>query len=98
MVLRGCNTAKATVLTTGDTRLIAVNAVSLALALIANLALLFNMARRLPFKIAQPITIIGWYTSSFLLIALIAATTYDWPLPPGEDRALTSVRASCSEP
>ncbi|MCJ1386671.1 Potassium channel [Xylographa soralifera] len=39
--------------------LIAINAVSLVIALIANMSLLFNMARRLPFSIAQPITIVG---------------------------------------
>ena len=47
------------------------------------------MARRLSFSIAQPITIIGWYISSILLIALVAAAAYDLPLPAGEDRALT---------
>jgi hypothetical protein len=45
-------------------RLTAINAVSLVFALIANIALLFNMARRLSFEIAQPITIIGWYIAS----------------------------------
>ena len=50
------------------TRLLAVNGVSLGFALISNFALLMNMARRLSFSIAQPITIIGWYISSFLLI------------------------------
>lgn len=54
-------------------RLIAVNAISLTVALIANLALLMNMGRRLPYSIAQPITIIGWYMASLLLIALVIA-------------------------
>jgi potassium channel subfamily K, other eukaryote len=53
-------------------RLIAVNAVSLVLALIANAALLLNMARRVPFQIAQPITILGFWIASVLLIGLIA--------------------------
>ena len=41
-------------------RLIGINAAQLALALISNLFLLLNMARRVRFIIAQPITIIGW--------------------------------------
>ncbi len=32
------------------------------------------MARRLSFSIAQPITIVGWYIASVLLIAIIWAT------------------------
>jgi len=69
--------------------LVAVNAVSLILALAANMALLLNMARRLSFKVAQSITIIGWYIASFLLIALIVTSTYSLKLAPGENRALT---------
>ena len=69
--------------------LVAVNAVSLVLALAANVALLLNMARRLSFKIAQSITIIGWYISSFLLIALVVTATYSLKLAPGDNRALT---------
>ncbi len=69
--------------------LIAVNAVSLVLALAANMALLLNMARRLSFKVAQSITIIGWYIASFLLIALVVTATYSLKLGPGENRALT---------
>src|ERR1700761_235502 len=53
-------------------RLIAINSVSLFFALAANLALLLNMAKRIPFAIAQSITIIGWYISGLLLIALVA--------------------------
>ncbi|KAI4093567.1 MAG: hypothetical protein LQ344_002794 [Seirophora lacunosa] len=68
--------------------LLAVNAISLVIALIANVALLLNMARRLPFSIAQPITIVGWFISSVLLIALVVTATYSLELP-GEDRALT---------
>ena len=52
------------------------------------MSLLLNMARRLSFTIAQPITIVGWYVSSFILMGLVAAATYDLPLPQGEDRAL----------
>lgn len=53
-------------------RLIGVNAVSLAFALIANASLLLNMARRVSFRIAQPITIVGFWMASVLLIGLIA--------------------------
>ncbi|KAJ5572678.1 hypothetical protein N7450_009662 [Penicillium hetheringtonii] len=49
----------------------AINAVSLLFALIANLSLSLNMARRIRFEVAQPITIIGWYISSVLLIAIL---------------------------
>lgn len=71
-------------------RLLAINGVSLAFALVANLALLFNMARRIPFPIAQPITIIGWYVSGFMLIGL--ATSVNAPsmqLPNPENIVLT---------
>ncbi|KAL8719967.1 MAG: hypothetical protein Q9225_003115 [Loekoesia sp. 1 TL-2023] len=68
--------------------LIAINTISLVLALIANVALLLNMARRLSFAIAQPITIVGWFISSVLLIALVVTATYSLKLP-GQDRALT---------
>ncbi|KAL8746041.1 MAG: hypothetical protein Q9184_007797 [Pyrenodesmia sp. 2 TL-2023] len=69
-------------------RLIAINTISLILALVANVALLLNMARRLSFAIAQPITIVGWFISSILLIALVFAASFGLELP-GEDRALT---------
>lgn len=52
------------------TWLIAINAIQLAIAIVANLFLLLNMAKRIRFAIAQPVTIIGWYTSSLCLIAL----------------------------
>lgn len=41
--------------------LVAINAVQLVIALVSNLFLLLNMAKRVRFSIAQPITIIGWY-------------------------------------
>jgi len=50
-------------------RLIGINAAQLVIALISNLSLLLNMARRVRFSIAQPVTIIGWYA----------------PLPPNAD-------------
>ncbi|KAH7027903.1 uncharacterized protein B0I36DRAFT_328179 [Microdochium trichocladiopsis] len=49
-----------------------INAVQLAIALIANLFLLLNMAKRVRFSIAQPITIAGWYFSAVCLVALAA--------------------------
>lgn len=47
-------------------RLIGVNAAQLGLALISNLSLLLNMAKRIRFEIAQPITITGWYAQEVL--------------------------------
>ncbi|KAK3939068.1 putative potassium channel protein [Diplogelasinospora grovesii] len=52
-----------------------INAVQLAIALGANLALLLNMTRRLRFSIAQPVTIVGWYVSSLALTALTATAS-----------------------
>ena len=59
------------------------------LALVANLALLLNMARRISFSVALPITIIGWYLSSFLLIVLVALASTRLRLPSPPDHALT---------
>jgi len=53
--------------------LIAINAVSLVFALIGNFTLLLNMAKRLRFSIAQPMTIAGFYVAGILLIADMAA-------------------------
>ena len=72
-----------------DHRLIAVNAVSLVCALTANLSLLLNMARRVPFKIAQPITILGFWIASMLLIGLIAAANKGFQVPGVQNQALT---------
>lgn len=52
-------------------RVLALNAVSLSFAIIANLALSLNMARRIRFEVAQPIIIIGWYISSFVLLSIL---------------------------
>ncbi|WXC53638.1 hypothetical protein QX201_013277 [Fusarium graminearum] len=49
-----------------------INAIQLAMAVVSNIFLLLNMTRRVRFTIAQPITIIGWYISAILLIALLA--------------------------
>ncbi|KAJ5772263.1 hypothetical protein N7520_002792 [Penicillium odoratum] len=48
-----------------------VNALSLLFALIANLFLSLNMARRVQFRLTQPIIVIGWFLSSALLIAIL---------------------------
>jgi potassium channel subfamily K len=70
--------------------LIAVNSISLVFALAANLSLLLNMARRLSFAIAQPITILGWYFASALLIALvIVASTSVFRIEPMQEHALS---------
>ena len=74
--------------TNAASRLLAVNGLSLGLAIIANFSLLLNMARRLSFPVAQPITIIGWYLSSILLIADIASIIHIVKVP-GQRRALT---------
>ena len=47
------------------------------------------MARRLSFSIAQPITIVGWYLASVLLIALVSTASAGLKLAPGQNRALT---------
>lgn len=71
-------------------RLVAVNAISLVLALIANASLLLNMARRLPFRIAQPITIVGFYVASILLIILVSvASGPNFRIEPAERHALS---------
>ncbi len=70
-------------------RLLAVNAVSLLLALTANVSLLLNMAQRVPFSVAQPITILGFWSASSLLIALIAVASHDLHAPGVQDQALT---------
>jgi len=46
------------------------------------------MAQRISFSLAQPVTIIGWYLSSFLLIADISSIIHIVKVP-GERRALT---------
>lgn len=49
-----------------------INAIQVVMAVIANLVLLLNMARKIRFSIAQPITIVTWYISSICLVALNA--------------------------
>ncbi|KAJ3455361.1 hypothetical protein MRS44_013961 [Fusarium solani] len=48
------------------------NAIQLAIAITSNFFLLFNMAGRVRFSLAQPITIIGWYISTICRIFLSA--------------------------
>lgn len=69
-------------------RLLAINGLSLAFALISNSSLLLNMAQRISFSIAQPITIVGWYIASFLLIGDISGIIHIVKVP-DERRALT---------
>jgi potassium channel subfamily K len=53
--------------------LIALNVASLVCALVANASLLLNMAQRVRFSVAQPITITGFLLAGFLLIADLSA-------------------------
>jgi potassium channel subfamily K len=64
-------------------RVTIVNAISLSVAIIANLALLLNMGGYLRFIIAQPIVILGWYLSSFILIVLVAVVASTIQSPHG---------------
>ncbi|KAK0222279.1 hypothetical protein IW262DRAFT_972714 [Armillaria fumosa] len=64
--------------------LLVCNSVSLGSALVANLFLSFNFARKVRYAIAQPLTIILWYLSAVLLLVplsltkiLIIKPTYD---------------------
>lgn len=50
---------------------VGMNAASLVAALVANFCLLMTMTKRLPFSIAQPIVIVGWYISSVLLTVVL---------------------------
>ncbi|KAF2163185.1 hypothetical protein M409DRAFT_68779 [Zasmidium cellare ATCC 36951] len=77
--------------------LIAINAVSLACALVGNASLLLNMAQRLSFRISQPITITGFFMAGVLLIGdmagLTSSPTYYITDPraiPAKNHALTS--------
>ncbi|KAK2686119.1 hypothetical protein QWA68_015182 [Fusarium oxysporum] len=52
--------------------LLIIEGIQLLVGIIANLFLLLNMARRICFGLALPITIVGWYISSICRIALSA--------------------------
>ncbi|KAH7346453.1 potassium channel-like protein [Rhexocercosporidium sp. MPI-PUGE-AT-0058] len=69
--------------------LIGINAAQLGIALISNLFLLLNMARRVRFSIAQPVTIIGWYMSSFALIGLCACVSGPLIIEPKSSHAFS---------
>jgi potassium channel subfamily K len=70
--------------------LIAINSISLIFALVANISLLLNMARRVSFAVAQPITLVGFYTASFLLMALVAvASSSVFRIQPMQEHALS---------
>ncbi len=62
--------------------LLTINTLSLACALVANIALLLRMTRRLSFTIANTLTIFGWSISSLLLIVLVAVVPARLQLPP----------------
>ncbi|KAF9876304.1 potassium channel [Colletotrichum karsti] len=65
--------------------LIIVNAIQLAIAIVSNVFLLLNMARRVRFSLAQPITIVGWYISAICLIALNATASGPLVIEPVEE-------------
>lgn len=70
--------------------LIAVNSVSLVFALAANLFLLLNMARRVSFAVAQPITVVGFFMASFMLMALVGvASSSAFRIEPRHEHALS---------
>ncbi|KAK8116108.1 hypothetical protein PG984_012610 [Apiospora sp. TS-2023a] len=52
-----------------------INAIQLIIALISNMFLLLNMTKRVRFSVAQPITIVGWYISAILLVALTSTAS-----------------------
>ncbi len=62
-------------------RLVGINGAQLAIALIANVFLLLNMAQSVRFSIAQPITVCGWWISSFVLMGLCATANGPMKLP-----------------
>lgn len=66
-----------------------INAISLAIAIAANLFLLALMTRRLPFNLAMPATIVGWLVAASLLIGIVAAAPADAKLPAGQQRTFT---------
>ncbi|KAI5455574.1 hypothetical protein BGZ63DRAFT_409784 [Mariannaea sp. PMI_226] len=51
------------------------NAIQLAIAVTSNMFLLLNLARRVRFSLAQPITIVGWYISAICRISLSVTAT-----------------------
>ena len=76
-------------LTNPCARVDAINAVSLFIAVIANLALILHMAGRVRFPVSQMVVVAGWYISSFLLLGAVAAAPSQLPLPAGEARTFS---------
>lgn len=66
---------------TDPTWLVAVNIVSLVVALVANLSLLGQMTNKVRYSISAPITVCGWYISGIVDIALVSAAAQHLPLP-----------------
>ncbi|KAK5162867.1 uncharacterized protein LTR77_011124 [Saxophila tyrrhenica] len=66
----------------GDPKwLVGVNIVSLVIAILANLSLLGQMTNRLRYNVSGPITIIGFFISGFVDIALVGAAESHLKLP-----------------
>jgi potassium channel subfamily K len=54
--------------------MIGVNATQLAIALLSNLFIYLNMARRVRFSIAQAIAVIGWHVQAYVWIRTLRLT------------------------
>lgn len=72
---------------------IAINAVSLSAALFANFCLLLTMGKRMPFDIALPIVIIGWYVASVLLIVILCIVTKNVQTPANASQGMQMTEA-----
>ena len=72
-----------------NARVETINAVSLLVAVIANMALILHMAGRVRFSISQAVVVAGWYVSSFLLLGAIAASPSQLPQPPTAARTFS---------
>ncbi|KAJ5288631.1 hypothetical protein N7478_001661 [Penicillium angulare] len=68
---------------------ISVNALSFFCAIVANVFLSLNMARRIRFSIAQPVIILGWFIASTLLIAIIIPFGVTMYKPDNTNRVFT---------
>lgn len=70
-------------------RLLIVNSLQLAVAIISNIFILLNMARRIRFSVAQPITIVGWYISAICLASLCATAAGPLVIEPQDEYVLS---------
>lgn len=61
--------------------LVAVNAISLTIALLANLSLLAQMTNRVRFAIANTFTIVGWWLAGLIDLGVVVAAKSRLPLP-----------------